>query len=337
MPTAISRALALAAWQGLAPSSQRSYASIWKRWKRFRGGMGFGPIAVGSDPADALIPGFFLHCANQGLSAASIRTFTPAIRFHHALAGRTFDAHPLAPYVLRGAARRSTSTPTVRRPLTVPLLEAVFDTARTPDEVAVAGLAALLFFTGARRADAIPLTAVTFDPAAHLVRDDATINEDGSVTILFRCSKTDQLRRGARVRLDAVPTATVCPVRAVLRQIAHAPNRHGTAPLFQSSDGKAIGAGPVLKAIQAAARAAQQDPKGFTMHSARIGLANALLAAGFSEEFTCARGRWTARSTSMLGYRRAEALRGGHTAAKPDPNRVVATLIAHAAGQTTHV
>lgn len=129
---------------------------------------------------------------------------------------------------------------------------------------------------------------------------DVTFTDDG-VVIGVRRSKTDQQGNGTTVGLPFGSNPLTCPVRALRAWLTAAQLTDG--PLFRAfarhggrMEGR-LADGDVARIVKRAANAAGLDPKRYSGHSLRAGLATAAARAGKSDRAIMAQGRWKTRAT----------------------------------------
>jgi integrase len=134
---------------------------------------------------------------------------------------------------------------------------------------------------------------------------------DGSGTALIRRSKTDQEGEGA---VGYLAPETMSALRAWLTAagvtrgpLFRAVNRHGQVGT------RALGADDVARRFKRLAAVAGLDPTQVSGHSARVGMAQDLVGAGFGLPEILQAGRWKT-ATMVARYARAQAARHGAVA-----------------------
>lgn len=134
---------------------------------------------------------------------------------------------------------------------------------------------------------------------------------DGSGTALIRRSKTDQEGEGA---VGYLAPETMGALRAWLAAagitrgpLFRAVNRHGQVAA------RALGADDVSRRFKRLAALAGLDPTQVSGHSARVGMAQDLVGAGFGLPEILQAGRWKT-ATMVARYARAQAARHGAVA-----------------------
>lgn len=141
---------------------------------------------------------------------------------------------------------------------------------------------------------------------------DVVEDEDG-LTILVRASKTDQAGIGTEVHIPAGVHPDTDPIRVMRRYLASlAEHRITEGRLFRSVDrhgnpGPGISPDGINKAVRAAAqRAGLERAELFSAHGLRAGGATSAYRAGAPVSAITTQGRWSERSTTVLGYIRSE-------------------------------
>jgi site-specific recombinase XerD len=143
-----------------------------------------------------------------------------------------------------------------------------------------------------------------------LTVDHLTVDEDGTGAILVRKSKTDQEGRGA------VQFLSIAAVEALTRYIAA--NDITEGQLFRRfikgrGMGENISSDSVAKAFKRLAVLAGVDAENISGHSARVGMAQDLTAAGADLPAIMQAGRWKS-ATMPARYGERLAIRRGAVA-----------------------
>lgn len=284
-------------------STKRAYARQLERFTAWCAERGRTPLpATGETLAE-----FVSHLADLDLGPSSIDQAITAIRTHHRMNG--FHDQPNtegARRVLKvhrreraDAGRRSHKAP----PIVLERLRLMVEA--TPADTLLGKRDRALFVVGfammARRSELAALNIA-----------DVVEDEDG-LTVLVRSSKTDQEGIGAEVHIPAGVHSDTDPVRVVRRYLA-ALAELGiiNGRLFRSVDrhgrpGGSISPDGVNKAVREGARRAGLDGADlFSAHGLRAGGATSAYRAGAPVSAITAQGRWSERSTTVLGYIRVE-------------------------------
>lgn len=273
LPAALRAAVAQAAGYAAsaqAPATRRAYAGDWQDWTAWCATAGLEPL-----PAPPAAVGAFLAERAERLSVATLGRRLSAISVAHRDAGHHLDTkHPAIRQVLRGIRREKGTAPRRARAVTTALLRTLL--ASCDDSlIGVRDKALLLvgFASAMRRSELVALT-----------RADVAFSSDG-VTLRIRRSKTDQEAVGDVIGVLATGTPT-CPVAALQAWLTMAGitsgkvfrsiTRHGH--MHESMTGEAV-----ALIVQKRAALAGLDPRAFSAHSLRAGLATSAAAAGLEE------------------------------------------------------
>jgi integrase len=276
-----------------SPRTQRAYAWQWERYLAYCRALGVAAIALEPDAAARTLARYLAARAEGGWAVASLAQGLSAISEGFRSAGRPSprDA-PLVREVWRGLKRTYGKPPRRVAPLRVhelrALVRALDDSPAHPRSALRDRALLVLGFAGAlRRSELVALSI-----------DDVSFESDGLV-VSIRRSKTDPNATGARVGLPYGSDPRTCPVRATRAWISDADLREG--PLFRAVDRHGNVRGPlsghdVARIVQRAAARGGLDPKRFSGHSLRAGLATSAARAGKSDRAIMAQGRWSSRS-----------------------------------------
>ena len=273
-----------------ARTTRRNYKEAWGRfaaWCEVE-----GHVALPASPQ--VVAAYLVDRATAGLSVASLRLDRAGVRHHHATAGLDSPtANEGVKRVLKGLTRqaaRSGHTPRQAAALTLEGVAAIRATAsiprsgptgrtESPEQARRRGiidvaLASTMLDCLLRRAEAAALTW-----------GDVDFREDGSARVTVRRSKSDPDGEGAVLYAGHAATRALKACREVTGDGGH---------VFGIRSGCSV-----ARRITAAASAAGLDGR-ITGHSARIGMARALVAAGESVAAIMVAGRWA--SARMPAY-----------------------------------
>lgn len=213
--------------------------------------------------------------ARAGRKVATLAQALTAISQAHKRAGHASPrASAVVSEAFKGIQRVHGSAPTQKQPLLAADLQHIVRT--LPDTLSGARDRALLLvgFAGAfRRAELVALE----------VADLRAVDE--GLTIFLRRSKTDPEGRGRTVAVPRGSAAATCPVRALDAWLRRAGIVEG--PVFRSVDrhgnvGGALDGRDVAVIVKRRVRAVGLDPRAFSGHSLRAGLATSAAKAGKS-------------------------------------------------------
>ena len=289
-----------AAADAFAPNTRRAYRTAWAAFARWADGEGFQALPA----APAAVAAYLAARSEAGRSLSSLHLARQAIRAAHIEAG---DADPAASEgvrrVLRGLSRQRAGQGGRRQAaaLTAEALAAIRATAAAP-RAGPTGRTESPEAARIRGAVDVALASVMRDAmlrrseAAALEWADVELRPDGSGRLRVRRSKTDQEGEGAVQYLGKGTAAAVREIRPE--------NPDPDARVFGLRSGRSV-----ARRLAAMARAAGLEGA-FSGHSARVGMARDLVAAGASVAAVQIAGRW-ASARMPAHYARGElAARG---------------------------
>ena len=318
----------------LSPRTQRAYRDAWRRWEAYADAAGL----VSLPAAPVAVSDYLLHLEDLGQAPASISLALAGINAYHrvqAVAAELRGAGAVAAAAVDGQAGPGASA-TVREtlrairkragqagrterqaaPLSAEIIAAVTLTAATPR----AGRTGTLETAAAARwrglAD-VALVRLLYDgllragEVAALRWSDLDVNGSGEATLTIRRSKTDQHAAGADVWLRPLTVAALealrpadAPADAYIFTSRGRRRRDGT----DGQSGQEIGmpASTIGRRVKAACRAAGLGA-GFSGHSGRVGMAQALTVAGAELPEILHAGRWQSARMATKYARKALA------------------------------
>ena len=289
-----------AAADAFAPNTRRAYRTAWAAFARWADGEGFQALPA----APAAVAAYLAARSEAGRSLSSLHLARQAIRAAHIEAG---EADPAASEgvrrVLRGLSRQRAGQGGRRQAaaLTAEALAAIRATAAAP-RTGPTGRTESPRAARIRGAVDVALASVMRDAmlrrseAAALTWADVELRPDGSGRLRVRRSKTDQQGEGAVQYLGKGTAAAVREIRPE--------NPDPDARVFGLRSGRSV-----ARRLAAMARAAGLEGA-FSGHSARVGMARDLVAAGASVAAVQIAGRW-ASARMPAHYARGElAARG---------------------------
>jgi len=283
---ALSARAAVYATRARGEGTRRAYRSAWKTYEAWCEALGRAPL--GGDPDTLAL--YAVHCADRGLSLATLRVHLAAIQAAHRLAGIALDLRDARlAMVLEGIARSKGTRPRRRAAAAGPdVLRLMLATRRAADTPLGARDRALLllgFGAALRRSE-----------LAGLALGDVEMVPGRGLRLLIRRSKTDPRGAGQEVAVWANPAEPAfCPLAALeawLHFRRQAGDLAGAAsdaerPLFvgMSKAGRLsanqLSDKAVWRLVKDAARASGlPEPERFSGHSLRAGLATAAGEAG---------------------------------------------------------
>jgi integrase len=214
--------------------------------------------------------------ADDGYKASTINRRTSSIARAHRLAGFPTPLSGIARETISGIRRTLGIAQAQATPITLSNLKAMIK--GLPNDIRGARDQALLLvgFAGAlRRSELVGLDVA-----------DVTLTDDGTLLTLRR-SKTDQEGEGRQVGIPYGSRRETCPVRSLQHWIEISKVDEG--PIFRpiGKNGRVgttrLSDRSVALVIQRSAKRAELDPRSFSGHSLRAGLATSAAAAGVSE------------------------------------------------------
>jgi site-specific recombinase XerD len=267
------RAVADAA-DSLAESTRRAYRHDWSAFAGWCGAHGLVPL-----PATAAVLATYIeYMGEEGYKAATIRRALATIRQAHRQKGkRAPTGSELVRRTLRGLLKRIGITPRKARPFYPEDFRKAFALLGTDLRGMRDRAMATLCFTGAfRRSEIVGLNV-----------EDLVFIRDGTMTVLLRSSKTDQLGAGQLKGIPLGKHEETCPVRAVRAWLAASGITAG--PLFREitlwnalTERRASDQAVHRLAKKLAKLAGLEKPELYSGHSFRAGLVTTADRAGKS-------------------------------------------------------
>ena len=293
-----------AAQDSHSASTRRNYLAAWRRFRTWADREGLCAIPALPETVAA----YLAERADDGLSPASLRMDSAAIRYHHTETGHANPADSEGVRrVLRGLTRRAARegrTPRQATALTEEGLAAIRTTAHLR-RTGPSGRTERASTARLRAQVDIALASVMRDAmlrrseAAALTWADVEFRSDRSARVTVRRSKSDQDGTGATLYVGRAGGAAL---RAI-----HLSDASPRARVFGLRSGRAVS-----NRIAAAARAAGLMGR-FSGHSPRIGMARDLVASGAGVAAVQVAGRW-ASAQMPAHYARAELAAKGAVA-----------------------
>ena len=260
--------------KAVAENTRRAYRSDWEHFAAWCAGKGLDPM-----PTRPETIGLYLTDLAQSLKVSTLRRRLASISQLHRLKGMPLDTrHPAIRNTLRGIAREHGAEQVGVSPLVIADLRRICQ--GLPDTTIGARDRSLLLtgFAGAlRRSELVGLDL-----------RDVEANADGLV-LTVRSSKTDQMGEGNRLGLPYGSRVETCPVRALAAWKAVASmEQEAEGPLFRQvrRSGEIRGrlsGDAVASIIKRRVAEIGLDPRRYSGHSLRSGLATSAASAGVSE------------------------------------------------------
>ena len=223
-----------------------------------------------------------------------MRQYLSAVRSLHITAGAVDPFQPRPPLLdrlLRGIqrvqaneGRRQTDS---RLPLTVPLLarlRGVWNGFADQAQARLLWAAVCVGFFGCLQVGEFTVPSLReFSPLRHLVVRDLAVDrfpDPSWVRLRIKMSKTNQFGEEAFIFLGRAPPGGVCPVSALLANVAARSPQDG--PLFLWPNGAPLTRGQLVDGLRAALDKAGVESERFGEHSLRIGAATEAARLGAS-------------------------------------------------------
>ncbi len=288
----------------LAPSTRRSYATMWSDFAAFCGTAGVPAL-----PATREVLGRWLASrAASGRGAGSSRALA-AVRARHLELGFEDPVRDAWLQRVVAGAERMAAVDRPEREVRAPLPVAVVGRllAVVPSWVGLRPLQSA--YAGATTAQILAVRdAAVLAVGLRLMRragelaalevSDVRLLPDGTTAVWIRRSKTDQLGAGLLLPLDATGGLT-CPVALLARWLAVRPallvRGAQTEALFVTATGRPLSR-PAISSLVARAASSTGFAGKFSGHSMRIGGATAAVSAGASMATVKAVGGWSSNA-----------------------------------------
>lgn len=201
--------------------------------------------------------------------------------------------------MLEGWRRSAPRSQDVRRPITLDILTQIRFKLRalcwSKYEARLFSAAFSFAFFGALRIGEVVCTDRLSQRG--LLFEDVTV-ASSHVVLKIRSSKTDQLGKGALVRLQATLKAGPCPVKDARKYLYLRPKASG--PFFLHADGSPLSKQQFTRVMRKAIAAIGLPQEEYAAHSFRIGAATTAAHMGLPAERIMDMGRW--KSNAYKGY-----------------------------------
>ena len=293
---------------GLAPSSNRAYASATRRFEKFCQAFKIqNPFPLTEDTLCYFVS--FLH--KDGLKHQTIKTYLSGLRHAQIAMGMPEpfkdSPFPRLEYVLKGVKRQqahSGQKPAPRLPITPPIIRKLsqfWEHSIDPDRAMLQAACCLGFFGFLRTAEfTAPPCIRDFDANCHLSLADVAVDSreaPSTIRIRIKQSKTDPFRQGVDIFLGR-SHSDVCPVTTMTRYLRYRSSQPG--PFFLHTNGQPLTRQSLVCHMRKALEATGSDPSLYNGHSFRIGAATTAAAKGIEDAIIQTLGRW--QSTAYLRY-----------------------------------
>lgn len=259
-------------------------------------------MEIVSSPSTSQVLQYLAHLFQLGRAARTLRIQAAAISF---FCKAFFNKDPCAKFVVRraleGWGRLGARPPLVRKPITFDLLTSMRSKLRSicwsRYEARLFSAAFSLAFFGALRVGEVVLEVIRGRESRGLLLQDVTLSPS-EVVLSIRNSKTDQLGRGATLRLPATGGKGPCPVKDTSKYLNLRPQ--GQGPFFIHENGAPLARHQFAKVMRKVIAACGLTAADYAPHSFRIGAATSAAHWGLSVERIKNMGRW--KSNAFRGY-----------------------------------
>ena len=201
--------------------------------------------------------------------------------------------------VLNGIKRSQTPPKLDRYPITIQVLNSIFNYYQPPlsiniDHIMLWAAFTLAFFAFLRSSE-FTCNSSTFDPSVHLCPRDITfipsLESPRYMLVSIKQSKTDPFRKGCTLTI-ARSTTSICSVMAMRNYLLQR-NPAPTGPLFTFTNGRWLTRANLTKELRSALNHFRLPAERYYSHSFRIGAATSAAAAGVPAWLIKVLGRWS--------------------------------------------
>ena len=284
--------------EGLASSTQKTYASAIRRYVEFCKSLNLDPVPA----SEFQLCRYSAFLAQDNLRHNSIKGYLAAVRQLHLAVGRPDPhIHEMArlAQVLRGIKRcqaRAGAQPRPRLPISPELLvklrQVWLGEGRSRDGLMLWAACSLCFFGFLRAGEITAPSDEAYEGDTHLSAADIAVDSTSNPSILkvhLKCSKTDPFRAGIDVYVGR-SSGVLCPVTAVLEYMV----ARGSSPgqLFMFQDGRRLTRARFVERVRVALSVAGVDCSHYSGHSFRSGAATTAARCGIGDATIKLLGRW---------------------------------------------
>lgn len=255
-----------------AASTRKAYRSDWAEFSSWAKPRGFAVMPA----APATVALYLAELAEVAKASTIARRLASIGAAHRTAAQPSPTNDPTVMAVWAGIRRVHGTAADQAAPISVPLLRRMVEAA-PPGPAGARDQALLLvgFAAALRRSELVALDLGDVD------------ERDEGLAVTIRRSKTDQEGTGAQVGVPYGSNPLTCPVRSLRRWLELAGITHG--PLFRPVDRHGrisparLSAAGTNRLVQRAVARTGVDPRPYSAHSLRAGLATAAAEAGVAE------------------------------------------------------
>ncbi|XP_077778975.1 uncharacterized protein LOC144326297 [Podarcis muralis] len=284
----------------VAPSTLRSYKKSWADFLKFRSSRhNTGPFSI---PSTREVLCYLAHLRGLGRAPKTINIQSAGISY---FCKAFFNTDPCSAFIVRktleGWRRQHPPSVDRRRPITIDILTQIHKKLRaicwSKYEARLFSAAYSIAFFGALRIGEVVCERGADCLQRGILLSDLSLSES-ELIVQVRSSKTDQLGKGALLRLLAVQGSGPCPVRDTRRFLYLRPR--GPSPFLIHADGSPLSRHQFTRVLRTALTACGFPAAEFAAHSFRIGAATTAMHLGLSTERIKDLGRW--KSNAYRAY-----------------------------------
>ena len=292
---------------GLAPSTQKSYAAALKRFHNF---CTLFNVTTPFPVTEHLLCCFAAYLADQGQAPQTGVSYLAAVRSMQLSLGlpdpRDSSSLPILKRVQAGIKRarlQRNIPPRICLPITAKVLEQIrltLNQSAHPEKILLWAVACTTFFGFFRLGELLLESPTTFSKSASLAWGDVTVDSQSTPTkvkIHLKTSKCNQFGKGADIILGRTHTH-LCPVAALTSFMVNRGSDPG--PFFTDSTGTALAKAQFVQAIREILSSVGLPQHQYAGHSFRVGAATSAAMAGIEDSTIQTLGRW--HSAAFLQY-----------------------------------
>lgn len=280
----------------VAPNTIKAYNTGLQCFKSFREQYGLHQTWP---PAVEQLAMFLSYLSLKGLSSKTADLYLTAISFQCKVSNVSDNTKHFLINKLAEGFRRQNKTKRVRLPITYELLEGILTklpvVCLNSFEVMLFKAAYVLAYFGFFRVGevTVPNKSVVDSNKVLNLEDVSFIDENRSILVNIRFSKTDQLGKGTVLKIKQ-SGSSICPVIILRQYLGQRPKVPG--PLFCHFDGNPLTRYQFSCILQKSIKLINPQLQGFRSHSFRIGAATRAAQLGWPIEKIKEAGRWASEA-----------------------------------------
>lgn len=280
----------------LSQNTKKTYSSGVRQFYSFCSQMKISPTLPINE--DTLIN--FSVCMARSLQHSTIKNYLSAVKHYHSSSGYELNlsAFLRLRLILRGIKRSQGVHPTVRRPITLHLLNLFYHLLNVKytdnkDSLMVWAAMTLAFFGFLRISE---LTCDSnFNPERHLTITDLVFMPKSSpkyMLVRLKVSRTDPFRQGQTIVIGRT-NSNLCPISAMLAYLESRTPFPTTGPLFSYESGSFLTREKLTSETRLLLSKGGLNSSEFAGHSFRIGAATTAASANLPPWLIKVLGRWS--------------------------------------------